>query len=181
MRWLALLRGVNVGGKRKLPMRALEGAFMLTGATVVTTYIQSGNVVLWAAGTTEKQLGRAIERAVKAGFGVTAAVLVRTREQLRATASNNPLLGRGVDPASLHVTFLAEKPTAARVRALHDQSFPPDDHVVRGRDVYLRCPNGYGRSKLSNAFLERSLDATATTRNWKTVGTLLELAAAPPR
>ena len=60
---------------------------------------------------------------------------------------------------------------------LHDQAFPPDEHVVRGREVYLRCPNGYGRSKLGNAFLEQALGTTATTRNWTTVGTLLELAS----
>jgi len=175
--YVALLRGVNLGARNKVPMAELRQRLAALGYEGVVTDIQSGNVVLWAAGTTEAQLGRAIERAVKHHFGVTAAVLVRTGAQLRATASSNPLLRRGVDPASLHVTFLAETPTAARVRALRDQAFRPDEHVVRGRDVYLRCPNGYGRSKLGNAVLERALGTIATTRNWKTVGTLADLAA----
>jgi uncharacterized protein (DUF1697 family) len=175
--YVALLRGVNLGARNKVPMAELRRRLTALGFLDVTTYIQSGNVVLWAAGTTEAKVGAAIERAVKQGFGVTAAVLVRTRAELSATASKNPLLRRGVDPKSLHVTFLASKPTAARVRALHDQAFSPDEHVVRGREVYLRCPNGYGRSKLGNAFLEQALGTTATTRNWTTVGTLLELAS----
>ncbi len=140
--YVVLLRGVNLGARNTVPMAALRGRLEALGYRGVATYIQSGNVVLWAPGTTEAKVGAAVERAVRDGFGVTCSVVVRTREQLRATRSGNPLLRRGVDPKTLHVTFLASRPTAARVRALHDQAVPPDEHAVRGREVYLRCPNG---------------------------------------
>jgi uncharacterized protein (DUF1697 family) len=123
--YIALLRGVNLGARNKVPMATLRQRLEDLGYRGVTTYIQSGNVVLWAAGTTEAKVGTAIERTLESGFGVSAPVLVRTRAQWRATASKNPLLRRGVDPKSLHVTFLASKPAAGRVRSLHDQAFPP--------------------------------------------------------
>jgi uncharacterized protein (DUF1697 family) len=76
------------------------------------------------------------------------------------------------------VTFLAEKPAAGRVRDLDPERSPPDEFRVAGREVYLRCPNGYGRSKLTNAFFEKQLGVAATTRNWRTVTKLAELANA---
>jgi uncharacterized protein (DUF1697 family) len=84
-------------------------------------------------------------------------------------------LGRRHDAKSLHVTFLADKPAAARVRAVDSTRYLPDEFAVAGREVYLACPNGYGRTKLTNAFFERALHTVATTRNWNTVQKLLAL------
>jgi uncharacterized protein (DUF1697 family) len=175
--YAALLRGVNLGARNRVAMPALREVLEDLGYRDVATYVQSGNVVFGAPGR-EASVRGAVEAAMRRAFGLTIPVLLRSREQLRSTTEHNPFLRRGVDPATLHVSFLDAKPAAARVRALGERAFAPDDVAVRGRDVYLRCPNGYGRSKLGNAFLEERLGAVATTRNWKTVRTLLELADA---
>jgi uncharacterized protein (DUF1697 family) len=99
MRWLALLRGVNVGGKRKLPMRALEGAFMLTGATVVTTYIQSGNVVFESdrPGEACAEASEAIEEK----FGFRPAVIHRSAAEWRTMIAQNPFVAAGIPVETL--------------------------------------------------------------------------------
>jgi uncharacterized protein (DUF1697 family) len=174
--YVALLRAVNVSGQNKLPMAALR-AELSTRYENVTTYVQSGNVVLTAAATPEAKLSRALEQDIRRTFGLSITVLVRTKEQLRAITTHNPLLTRGADAARLYVTFLADKPSARQVQDLMAKATGTDEAAVRGREVYLHCPNGYGRTKLNNAFLERQLGAQATTRNWATVTKLLALAS----
>jgi uncharacterized protein (DUF1697 family) len=105
-------------------------------------------------------------------------VLVRSSAELDAVVKRNPFARGGADAKSLHVTFLATKPTKPLVAALDPDGWPPDELRVVDREVYLLCPNGYGRSRLSNAFLEKRLDVVATTRNWRTVTTLAELVQA---
>jgi uncharacterized protein (DUF1697 family) len=176
--YVALLRAVNVSGKNKLAMADLRQQLTSVGYHDVTTYVQSGNVAFQTASQPEATLVRDLEREIRKAFRLHVTVLVRTKAQLRDTAAKNPLLKRGVDPATLHVTFLAGRPSPAAVKALAAKAAGPDDAVVHGREVYLRCPNGYGRTKLNNAFLEKQLDVAGTTRNWKTVTTLLELLSA---
>jgi uncharacterized protein (DUF1697 family) len=95
---------------------------------------------------------------------------------LAKVVADNPFAEAAAEPTKLHVTFLAGKPAAARVRELVKQTFEPNELRVVGQRVYLRCPDGYGRSKLSNTFLEKQLDVAGTTRNWRTVTKLAELA-----
>jgi uncharacterized protein (DUF1697 family) len=170
--YVALLRAVNVGG-RKLAMPDLRRIVSELGAEDVVTYVQSGNVA-FSSGERAGALAPALEEAIRAATGLDVRVLLRTRKELERALTANPLLD-GRDQSKLHVTFLEHKPAAARVRALGTDAFEPDEFRVVGREVYLHCPNGYGRSKLTNAFFERRLDVAATTRNWKTVGKLLEL------
>jgi uncharacterized protein (DUF1697 family) len=174
--YVALLRAVNVSGQNKLPMAALR-AELSARYDNVTTYVQSGNVVLTAATTPEAKLSRALEQDIRRTFGLSITVLVRTKEQLRAVTTHNPWLTRGAEAARLYVTFLAAKPSARQVQDLMAKATGTDEAAVRGREVYLHCPNGYGRTKLNNAFLERQLGAKATTRNWATVTKLLALAS----
>ncbi len=101
--------------------------------------------------------------------------MIRTKAELAKVIAANPFAG--VDLAKVHVTFLANKPEAALVRALADHESPPDEFRVAGREVYLHCPGGYGNTKLNNSFWERRLKVGATTRNWNTVTKLLELAS----
>jgi uncharacterized protein (DUF1697 family) len=176
--YVALLRAVNVSGQNKLPMASLRTVLLDAGYPEVATYLQSGNVVLRAASTPEAKLAAGLEREIRKAFGLTVTVLVRTGDQVRQVQAGNPFLRPGADPASLHVTFLASKPSAARVEQLEPKLAGPDEAIVRGREIYLSCPGGYGRTKLTNAFFERQLDVRATTRNWKTVTTLRELARA---
>jgi uncharacterized protein (DUF1697 family) len=170
--YVALLRGVNVSGQNKVGMKELRARLLGLGLQNVATYIQSGNVVFQTSAASD--LTRLIERDIRKGFGVSVTVLLRTKEQLRRVSTQNPFLPRGDDPGTLHVTFLAETPKATQVREVTAKARGPDELVVRGREVYLRCPNGYGRTKLTNTFLERQLGSPATTRNWRTV---LELVA----
>jgi uncharacterized protein (DUF1697 family) len=173
--YVALLRAVNVSGQNKVPMAELRAHLSHAGFQDVTTYVQSGNVVLSAASTPEPKLVGDLEREIRRSFGLTITVLVRTKDQLGEIRSANPFLKRGADVGSLYVTFLATKPAAARVKDLATKAVGPDEASVRGREVFLCCPHGYGRTKLNNAFFERHLGVEATTRNWKTVTKLLEL------
>lgn len=147
------------------------------GADDVTTYVQSGNVVLKAAAKSD-ELARKIEERIRRDHGLEVPVLLRTKAQLARLVTHNPFVRSRKDPAMLHVTFLADTPDRARLRKLDAQDAPPDEFQVVGREVYLHCPNGYGRSKLTNAFFEKQLAVVATTRNWRTVTTLAELAGA---
>ena len=116
-----------------------------------------------------------IERRIARDLGVTVTVLVRTADDLAQVVATNPFVRRETDPVTLHVTFLAEAPEPERVTRLETPSGEPDELALVGREVYLHCPNGYGRTKLNNAFIERRLGVAATTRNWRTVTTLCDL------
>jgi uncharacterized protein (DUF1697 family) len=173
--YVALLRGINVGGKNVLPMKDLAALFADAGCAGVKTYIQSGNVVFRAGPSLARRVPKVIADAISARFGIDAAVVTRTAEELRAIAEANPFLRDGADVATLHVAFLADAPEAARVAALDPDRSPPDVFVVLGREIYLRCPNGFGPSKLTNAWFDSKLATTSTVRNWRTVLKLVDL------
>lgn len=174
MRYAALLRGVNLGGHNRVPMAGLRSAVEALGYNDVATYLQSGNVVFGTASKPEATLARTLERTIERTFRLDVTVLVRSAAQLARIQQDNPYLARRRDPTTLHVTFLADRPSAAARRALPDGE-GPDELTVQGREAYLWCPKGYGRTKLTNAWFERRLDVRATTRNWRTVVTLGEL------
>ncbi len=173
---VALLRGLNVGGKNRLPMKDLAEVFSAAGCLDVQTYIQSGNVVFGASAALAKRLPALVSAAISKAHGHQVPIVLRTAEELRAAARGNPFLKAGADPDALHVAFLAEVPTAAAVSALDPERSPGDDFAVRGRDVYLRLPNGVARTKLTNAYIDRTLGTISTLRNWRTLLALLELA-----
>jgi len=176
---VALLRGINVGGKNKLPMNDLAELFTETGCSDVRTYIQSGNVVFCAPSTVVRSLPARVADAVERRFGFRVRLVLRSGVDLQDVVARNPFLRRrGVDPRTLHVGFLATKPTAARVAALDPDRSPPDEFQVRGREIYLFCPNGMGRTKLTNDYFDSKLATVSTVRNWHTVLTLCEWAAA---
>lgn len=172
---VALLRGINLGARR-LPMRDLESLFTAAGCRSVATYIQSGNVVFEASPALAKRVPALIESAISDRFEFQAPVVTRTGQELRAIVRGNPFLKRGAGIETLHVAFLWERPAAGDVKALDPDRSPPDAFVVRGREIYLHCPNGYGRSKLTNAYFDSKLGTTSTVRNWKTLLALLDLA-----
>lgn len=173
--YVALLRGINVGGKNKLPMQDLVAMFTKAGCGEVRSYIQSGNVVFQSGQALAKRIPVLITQAVKRRFGYQIPVVTRTTAEIRKIVNNNPFLKSGTDPGTLHVAFLADRPGAAVVKALDPQRSPPDTFVVRGRDIYLCCPNGLARTKLSNAYFDSILTTTSTVRNWRTVLKVLEL------
>jgi len=172
--YIALLRGVNVGAGRKVPMNDLRTLFEKLGHANVRTYIQSGNVVFTAKAGAPARVRSAIEQGIERAFGLEVAVLLRKPAELAKVLDRNPF------GADAYVTFLDDLPDKKRVAALDPAPYRPDEFVVDGRNVFVRCPNGYGRTKINNTFFERALATKATTRNWKTVTTLHEWSAGRP-
>ena len=170
--YVALLRGINVGGSNKVPMADLRALFDALGYPDAQTYIQSGNVV-FSARAGESALVTAIEGAIEEAFSLRVPVVIRSRAQLAAVASASPF--DGAAPTAVHVAFLSGFPTVASVAALDPDRSPPDTFAVVDREVYLHYPNGSGRSKLTLDYLERVLGVRATARNWNTVTKLLAM------
>ena len=176
--YVALMRGINVGGKNRLPMKDLAAMFGGAGCADVVTYIQSGNVVFRATDACAARVPAAVAKAVADRFAFRSPVVVRSAAELRAVARGNPYLKVGADVDALHVLFLVDRPSAARVAELDSHRSPPDEFLVRGREVYFRCPNGVGRSKLTVGYFDSKLATTSTLRNWRTVLKLVEMSGA---
>lgn len=173
---VALLRGINVGGKNRLPMKDLAATFEASGCTDVRTYIQSGNVVYRATEAVARRVPGAVARAIESEHGFASPVVTRTCAELEAAASANPFLKNGVDEKALHVAFLLERPTEPLVARLEPDRSPGDRFAVVGREIYLHCPNGIGRSKLTTSYFDAKLGTVSTLRNWRTVQKLVALA-----
>ncbi len=171
--WVALLRGINLGSRNRVPMAELREVFEAAGCAGVRTYIQSGNVVFSSPRRGREALARLLEQAVEDAFGVAAPVVLRTSKELTTVAGSHPF---GRDTTHSHVSFLAADPDPAgaeRLAALAGE----DELAVVGRDVFLRYPNGFQGARLTGPLLERHLGVAGTIRNWRTVTKLAELAA----
>ncbi len=175
---VALLRGVNVGGKNRLPMKDLAEMFRAEGCTDVRTYIQSGNVVFRAALALAGKVPALVSAAIGARFGFSPVLVTRSAADLEEAAGNNPFLARGEDPDCLHVGFLLDKPSAEGLTKLDPARNPPEEFAVRGREVYLFCPKGVADSKLTAQYFDSRLKTTLTARNWRTVLQLVDMARA---
>jgi uncharacterized protein (DUF1697 family) len=169
-----LIRGINVGG-RTVSMPVLRGTLEERGYADVRTYLQSGNVVLRS-----RRSAARVAADVRALIGETSghdvAVIARSPDELADVVEHNPFLRPGAHPGrQLLVAFLADRPAREAVAALDATRAAPDELSVRGREVYLWCPNGFGRSKIMDG-VERRLGTAATVRNWRTTTELLRLA-----
>ena len=175
---VALLRGINVGGKNRLPMKELAAMFVDLGCDDVRTYIQSGNVLFRTSPTLGKDISSLISSSIFSRFGYRVPVVTRTAQDLQDIVQANPFLEAGAETDKLHVVFLAGLPDGAHVESLDPNRSPSDEFAVLGREIYLCCPNGLARSKLTNNYFDSRLSTTSTMRNWRTVLKLLELSAA---
>ncbi|MGC4809030.1 DUF1697 domain-containing protein [Micromonospora sp. DT228] len=176
-RYVALLRGVNVGTTR-LAMADLRRIVTDLGHEEVKTYLQSGNVAFGSTVRDAGKLAAGIERALADELALKVPVLVRSGRELAAVAGGNPYADREDDPTRLLVAFLATAPKTSMVDALAVPGGENVSFTVTGREVFLHfADGGYGRSKFTNAYLEKKLGVVATTRNWKSVRALAELAA----
>lgn len=173
---VALLRGINLGPRNKLPMKDLVGMFQDAGCDDVQSYIQSGNVVYRAKASLARRIPAVIRGEIEQRFGYDVPVVTRSAAEFRKCASAHPFARNGVAPQVLLVAFLAERPKAAALRALDADRSPGDEFLVREREIYLYTPGGFARTKLTNAWFEAQLDATSTIRNWRTVQKLADLA-----
>ena len=169
MRWVALLRGVNLGARNRVPMAELRAKLEEAGYDDVRTYIASGNVLLdGPAGRTA--LASDLERLVLDAFGVTTAVILRKPRELAAAVEAHPF----GDACNTHVAFLGARPAKAAAAGLEAVDA---EAILLGAELYLRLPRGVQGSRLSNARIESLLGVPATLRNWRTVVALSELAA----
>lgn len=173
---VSLLRGINVSGHRKLPMKELKALYEALGFDKVRTYIQSGNVVFGRGKNTLKSIPGKIAKAILDNYGYEVPVIVCTQQELQSVLDNNPFLDeKGIDKEQLYVSLLDAVPAKGLEEKINADAYLPDRFIVSGKVIYQYFPDGYGRTKLTNNFFESKLKVTATTRNWKTMNTLLDM------
>jgi len=175
--YVALLRGINVGPTTRLPMRELSAALEAMGGAEVRTHLRSGNALFEHAAAPAVLAGR-LERRIADGLGLTVPCIVREASDLRRVIDRNPFDLDGVDPARFLVTFLSGPVDSRKVEDIDEGSFAPDAFRPGEHEIYLHCPEGVQKTKLSHAFWEKRLGLTATARNWNTVTRLAALADA---
>ncbi len=173
--WIALFRGINVGGRNILPMNELTSLLLEQGCEDVRTYIQSGNVVLRSSIEEKQDLANRIATAVEKRCGFQVQILLLSNGEFQQAIDENPFPAAIDDPKTLHCFFLAELPDAPDLTALTDLKLADEEFVLTGRMFYLHAPKGIGRSKLAQR-AERLLGVPATARNWRTVCKIAEMA-----
>lgn len=169
---VALLRGINLGGKNRLAMKDLARLCAALGAREVRTWLQSGNVVYRAAPALAEAMAGALTAAIRTELGLEVPVITRTAAEFLAARDASPFIARGLDPSTVHLAFLACVPEPERVRALDPGRSPGDAFEVLGAEVHLHLPNGVARTKLTNAWMDSRLATVSTARNWNTVTAL---------
>lgn len=175
--YISILRGINVSGKKLIKMDVLKNLYQSLGFYEVKTYVQSGNVVFAAEELESKTLATKISQQIALAFGFDVPVIVIGIDELNNIISNNPFLqDLQKDPAFLHVTFVSTPPEKYDTKAIEDKEQEGEKIFFTDIAIYLYCPNGYGRTKLTNNFLEDKLKVPLTTRNWKTTNELLKIA-----
>ncbi len=174
---ISMLRGINVSGQKKIKMAALKTLYEDLGFENVETYIQSGNVVFQSNKISSASLSTKIAGAIEEQYGFTVPITIRMREEFKKLIISNPFLARkNIDPSKLYVTFLESKPKEVQLASIEAVDSKGDEYSVSGNEIYIYCPGGYGKTKLSNNFFESKLKQSATTRNWRTINMLHEMA-----
>lgn len=172
---IALLRGINVGGRNRLPMDELVTVLQGMGLSEIATHLQSGNAVFRSGAADPESLARDIAAAIEASHGFAPQVLLLGAEQLEAALGANPFPEAEDDPSSLHLFFLAASPTDPDLDRLESLRTTSERFELEDRVLYLHAPDGIGRSRLA-AGVERALGVPVTARNWRTATRVMELA-----
>jgi uncharacterized protein (DUF1697 family) len=175
-RYVALLRGINVVGKKIIRMQDLKQLFESLNFNNVITFIQSGNVVFDVDNTNAEYLAKTIEEKILEVLKMQVSVLIRNHSQLQSVIANNPFLNnQSIKMESLYVTFLSDQPDVVLMDKIGEFNSYPDEFQPIDKEIYVYCPNGYGKTKLSNSFFESKLKLKATTRNWRNINVLKEM------
>ena len=173
---ISILRGINVGGKRKILMADLRDLYEKLGFKNPQTYIQSGNVIFDYTGKKKiADIESMIYKAIQKTYDFEVPVIVRTVEEITDAYNNNPFATKETEVERLHLTFLKEVPTAENIEKINTYDYTPDKFEIIGKEAYIYCEGKYHKSKLTNNFFEKKLKVATTTRNWKTMKKLLEL------
>ena len=171
--YVALLRGINLGGHKLIKMERLRASLGALGFEQVKTYIQSGNIVFNATKISDNALSTKIADKIQSDFGHSVAVIVRTADEIKRAIANNPFLKNpGVDPTKLHVMFLSEPPAPSTLERLGTLVVKPDEFRSLGKELYFYLPNGVAESVVMKKPIDRVLAVTTTMRNWKTTNTI---------
>lgn len=178
--YAALLRGINVGGAKKVPMAELRAVMEGLGHGGVRTYLQSGQAVFTSGHGDADSLAAELTAAIEKHFGFSVDVIVRDHAYLAAVADDCPFPAADLEAKQLHVTYLSAPVDADRFAALDQPAFLPEEFRLGDRALYLYVPDGLGRSKLAEQLAKPRLTKglIATTRNWNTVVKLVEMTAA---
>jgi uncharacterized protein (DUF1697 family) len=176
-KYISILRGINVSGQKKIKMTDLKALYESLDFQNVVTYIQSGNVIFDTLVDSTDDLKITIEKAIEEKYKFHVPVEIRTNHEIENIIRNCPFGSVNLveDGTKVLVTFLSSEPQEVMASDIQKYVVAPEKLVVRGKEVYLHCPNGYGKTKLSNTFIEKKLKVEATTRNWKSVHKLHEL------
>jgi uncharacterized protein (DUF1697 family) len=173
--FIALLRGINVSGQKKIKMSELKSLFEEMGFQDVETYIQSGNVVFSSKKKSCEKLEAKISSGIKSRFNFDVHIIVINPEDIEYVLKNNPFIKKRKDAERLYVTFLAKMPSNDTIKKMLTIDYSPEEYFIDGKIIYLFAPNGYGKAKLNNNFFENKLKVCGTTRNWKSAIALSEM------
>ena len=168
--YISLLRGINVSGQKKIKMADLKYLYESCGFQNVITYIQSGNVIFQSDKSIKVKIAESIETAVEKNFGYAVSVLVKSYKEIKTVINRNPF-----GEEKLYITFLFSVPPEIPADEFDRVLTDSEKYKIEGDTVYFYCPDGYGKTKFSNNFIEKRLNIPATTRNWNTVNKLAEL------
>lgn len=174
--YISMLRGINVGGHKRIKMDQLRKSLEALGLEDVKTYIQSGNVVFKTAKTSPDALSKKIETKIASVFGFPVSVITRTSGEMETIIKSNPFLkAPGINLQKLHITFLSGAPAASALKKLEALMLAPDQSHCVGQELYFYLPNGVSGSVLMKNPVDRILAVVTTTRNWRTVNTLHQM------
>lgn len=176
-KYISILRGINVGGKRKILMADLRGLYESLGFENVISYIQSGNVIFESKKNNGQSIfSKKIKGAILEKYGFDVPIIIRSVEEIKHLVETNPYLKKeGVKIENLCITFLSEVPSAENLEKIKTFDYSPDLFQIIEDNTFLFIEGKYHKSKLTNNLFEKKLKVSATTRNWKTVTKLLEL------
>jgi uncharacterized protein (DUF1697 family) len=173
---ISLLRGINVGGNKKIRMAQLQALYESLGFTSVRTLLQSGNVIFDSASADTDQVTASIETSIQHQFGFEVQIIIRTAAEWQSIVTHHPFSAEQLtEPGKILVTFLQQAPEDAPLAALRTAHTGPEIIHSHARELYIFYPDGMGRSKLDNGLIERRLGCAATGRNWNTVNKILAL------
>jgi uncharacterized protein (DUF1697 family) len=175
MRYIALLRGINIGGANQMKMDDLKAVFTELGFENVKSYINSGNLAFDTKKTAENRLIDKIEDAVEARFGRRVHIMIREQADIQRVLKSNPFDGQYESHKHMHVLFLKEPLPEEKKKLLQASALPGERYEVRGREIYNHLPNGVAGSLLTKGFFEKKPAVAYTGRNWRTVEKLAEL------
>ncbi|HSK73580.1 MAG TPA: DUF1697 domain-containing protein [Pyrinomonadaceae bacterium] len=175
MKYVAFLRGINVGGKNKIKMETLREVCRSLGFENVKTYINSGNVIFETAEADARKLAGHIENAIEKEFSLNIKVMVRTIEEIKNLIKNNPFGGQFENDKDLHVLFLDEEMPEEKRELLIEHNNENEKFAVRGREIFCHLKRGVADSLLGKDYIGKKLKVSATARNWRTVNKIMEM------